>query len=345
MANKFYDPSFIMAHKKAWNFLLGNRNAGKSFAYKKILLENYLKNKDTRKDCKFMLLFRKVDSVKLVAPFFFQDVLDLKYPKMKLEYKAVVNGFGRFTLNGEICGYACCIKNYQMLKPMAEVQTVEYILFDEFLTENNDYLKNEADMVRNIYSTVARGGGQFIREKVAMFFVSNTVSMQNPYFAEFPQIKSDFKYNTKRLVRDIFTLEIINNEEAVNAIMSTNFGKSLEGTDYGNYIMNNSFYNDNNKFIEHVDGIKNYVVTITMGGKDFAVYQSLAKGLFYVSQKIDPSYQKYVFDNDDHNINYIMISKRENFIKDLERMYKHDAVRFENLECKMMFLVLINIAK
>lgn len=344
--NKFYDPSSILHHKRAWNFLLGNRGAGKSFGFKKYLLDTFIKNKDTRKDCKFLILFRKVDDVKLSASGFFSDILASKYfePTDTMEYKAIVNGIGRFYFNGELCGYAASVKLYQRIKSMPEMYgIIENVVYDEFLSEEGDYLTNEVNMIRNIYTTIARGGEGGMRNNVYMFFISNTVSMINPFFKEFPEIKSSMKFNTKRLVRETFQLEICYNQNIVDTILSTNFGKSLDGTAYGQYVLDNTFFNDNNKFIEKIQGQKNYIVTMRICNFRFAVYEQRQTGIYYISEKVDPSFQEICLDNQSFDVNFIMVDKNEEFIKFMKKMYQRDCVRFENLDCKISFLTMTKL--
>lgn len=344
--NKFYDGSYIISKNKVWNFTLGNRNAGKSFYYKKLLLDRYFKGiEQGKKDCLFAIFHRKVEDVKLTSPGFFDDILDLKFSGKVMTFKASSNGFGRFYIDGVLCGYSLCIKNYVTYKKMSELQTVSNILFDEFLSEKSDYVSGEVDMVRNIYSTIARGGGQFIRDNVQMFFVSNTVSMVNPYFTAFPQIKESFKYNTRRICRDDFVLELYMNDNATEALMSSKFGKSIEGTDYAAYALNNDFYNDNYTFVEKIGGVKDYIITYILNNEKFAVYESRSKGYIYISKSIDDTHKEICFDNEDHNINYLMIQKNEQFIKNLYRFYQRALVRFEDLDCKISFLSIINIQK
>ena len=344
MTKEFYNGQFVMTKNKPWNFLLGNRNAGKSFFFKMLCLKRFYAGKEQKNDKNlFCLLHRKVDDVKLTSPGFFYDVIDIKYPDKVMIFKPSTNGFGRFYIDGELCGYSLCIKNYVSYKKMAELQRVTTIIFDEFLSEDGDYLKNEVDAVRNIYSTIARGGGKHIREDVQMFFISNTVSTINPYFEAFPDIKKRMRYNTKKLIGDEYVLELYLNEDAMQAIANTDFGKSLENTEYGAYIMNNAFYKDNNKFIEKVSGVKDYVFTFVLGGKDFAVYECYSKGYMYISTQVDPTRQKFVFDNEDHNINYLMFSRHEDMLKGMKRLYEKSAVRFETLDCKIAFLALVNI--
>lgn len=343
--SKFYDPSFILSKKTAWNFTLGNRNAGKSFGYKNYLLKDYFKNKDTSRHCKFAILHRKVEDVKLTSPGFFDDVLEIKYPEVTITFKAASNGFGRFYIDKEVIGYSLCIKNYVTYKKMAELQSVRNILFDEFLSEKNDYVDGEVDMIRNIYNTIARGGGEFIRNDVRMFFISNTVSMVNPYFSAFPEIKKRFKFNTKRICAENFTFEIIVNENAMKALEESEFGKSIQGTAYASYALNNQFFLDNYNFVEKVGGQKDYSFTFVLAGKEFAVYQCMSKGIVYISKSVDNTHKKIVFDTEDHDVNMLMLQRNELLIKNLSRLFQHGAVRFEDLDCKIAFLSITNLTK
>ncbi len=63
-----------------------------------------------------------------------------------------------------------------------------YIIFDEFLPEDDNYLKSsknyhyEVNQILNLFQSVARGRGKAFREDVKVFFLANDVSVLNPYF-------------------------------------------------------------------------------------------------------------------------------------------------------------------
>lgn len=344
--NKYYNVQRILSNPRPFNFLLGNRNSGKSFAWKKFVIENFLKKKNITPYCCFMFMYRDVEDVDLTAPWIFDDVLRLYFPEMTIQYKKVKNGFGLFYIDGEMAGFACSIKKIISFKKMPILQRIEWAIMDEFLVEDGKYLAREFELVQSLYQTCARGDGMPIRENCYFVFISNTVSMSNPYFQAFPEIKSDFKFTTKFLSRDTFNLEVILNTEAIKAITETRFGQAIEGTKYGEYALNNEFYNDNYKFVEKVGGNKKYMYTITLAGQSFGVWRCDSQGLFYISQAVDKTCKcNFVFDNDDHDVNFIFVQNRESYIRILDRMYRRDSVRFENLECKLAFLTLTGLIK
>lgn len=343
--NKFYKPERIADNPRPFNFTMGNRNAGKSFGWKKFVIENFLKNKDKTKYCKFMFMYRDVGDVKLVSPYIFDDVLNIYFPDLNITFKKIADGYGEYKINGELAGFAIAIKKYITFKRMPILQEVEWGLMDEFLVEDGKYIQNEFDIVRNLYQTCARGNGETIRSNCHFVFISNTVSMVNPYFSAFPEIKASFKFNTRKIIRDSFLLEMVLNEKTMEDIKNSEFGKAIEGTKYGLYALNNDFYNDNTKFIEKVKGKKTYVYTYVMAGQSFGVYRCDAQGLFYISRSVDKNAPIFVFDNDDHDVNFIFLQQRETYIKVLDNMYRRDCVRFEDLDCKMSFLTLTGLLK
>lgn len=342
---KFYNPERIIQNPRPFNFILGNRNAGKSFGWKKFVIKNFKSRSKTTEYCKFMFMYREVDDVDLASPFIFDDVTRIYFPDMIIKFKKIKNGFGAYYIDGELAGFAVSIKKYVTLKRMPIMQHVEWAIMDEFLVENGKYLKDEFNIIRNIYSTCARGDGMAIRPNCYFVFISNTVSMVNPYFSAFPEIKSDFKFNTKRLIRDDFILEMVLNEDTINAVKNSVFGRSIEGTKYAMYALNNDFYNDNTKFIEKVKGEKEYVYTIVIAGEKFGVFRCIKQGIYYISRSVDNNAPAFVFDNDDHDVNYIFVAQREVYIKTLDKMYRRDCVRFEDLDCKMAFLILTGLIK
>ena len=98
---EFYNGQFVMNKNKPWNFLMGNRNGGKSFFFKMLCIKTFLKGMEEKNPrCLFALFHRKVDDVKLTSPGFFDDVMELKYPEKTIVFKPSTNGFGRFYLDG-----------------------------------------------------------------------------------------------------------------------------------------------------------------------------------------------------------------------------------------------------
>lgn len=354
-ANKFYDGSFILSKLEGHSFFfsLGNRGAGKSFFYKTFLIKQHLKAKEEgRWDNKFAIMFREVNTISLCANGFFDDVMRIKFPghTMKFKYHRA-EGYGEYFLddNEESCGFALNLKHFQKYKLMtARLQPISWILQDEFLSENNQYLSNEIDAVMSIFQTVNRGGGDGNATRdLKWFFVANTVSIHNPYFNAdiFSDIKKCMKQNTKKIVRDSYVFELIYKEQVREELMATSFGQLIANTEYGTYALENSWYNDNYKFVEKLDGQKDYVITLLIAKQKFAVYECRDKGLIYISKKVDNTHTICCLDNDDHDVNYIMIQKNENFLKNIVRLYKLGAVRFEDLDCKIAFLTITQIIK
>lgn len=339
--NKYYNPSSCLANLRPWNICQGNRTAGKSFGWKWVLLDEYFTT-----GMQFMVLFRNIEDAAAVAPYQFNDVLDLKYPDVHIKTKQIIKGFGEYKIGTKTCGYYLSIKKYNMLKQITAVQKVKWILFDEFIPEDGKFLKGEVDMVRNIYTTTARGGGEMFRSNCHIVLISNYVTLSNPYIKEFPELVESIKPNTKKIVRETVYFEKVTNSNAQDAISSSRFGKSISNTKYGRYAIENESYLDNNAFIEKIHCSKEYYFTFIISGEKFAVYNVTSKGIVYISKAVDESYKLVLnIDTDDHDINFLMVMKNSNLIKAMAKMFRYDAVRFEDLDCKLAFLIFIGLDK
>lgn len=58
---------------------------------------------------------------------------------------------------------------------------VNLIVFDEFVLENNGYLKNEITKFESVLRSICRGKGKQVRD-VPVYMLANYVVLLNPYY-------------------------------------------------------------------------------------------------------------------------------------------------------------------
>lgn len=343
---KYYNAAKILTLKDANGnkpgvyFCLGNRTAGKSFAWKLLLIRKFLKTK-----AQFICLVRYKDDIENYSKAFFTDIEQIKYPEKKFSYKISGKGlYSELIIDGVVCGYVLAVNSYGKYKPISSMfVNVEWIMFDEFLDERAQYLKNEVDSVLNIHTSVARGKGEHARY-VPIVFIANTVSVINPYFARLG-ISSGFNKNTKFRKGDGWVLEVTYNENAANAIISDPTTRALGSSAYTSYQAKNEFLLDDNSFVEKIKGQGEQLCNITFGEKTVGVWYYPDKGIISFSNKYDPNfYNSFVFANKDHDINFVLIDQHSKLIKTWLKYYQLGCVRFDDIENKQIFLDLCGLS-
>ena len=332
--SKFYSGKKVLSYGTPFIFSLGNRSIGKTFYWTKRCINIFLQ---TGK--KFLYLRRYGDDLKLVADKFWDNVL-YQYDGVRFD----TSGKGtncEYFINGRLAGKAVALTGVSKLKGIS-LADYDTIFFDEFLNENNDYLPDEVGSAMNLYQTVARGYGKVIREDVRFIFVANHVTMMNPYFREL-HILEHLQVNTN-YCKDpdgAWVVEMTHNATIANEIAATPFGKMISKTKYGDYALKGSFYLDDDTFIQRPHGLSSYYCTLVWEGKSYGVFEYSEDGLIYICKKYDKTCNKvFALTTTDHKPNYMLLYKASTspIFAFLKYCYDNALLRFENLECKNMFL-------
>ena len=159
-----------------------------------------------------------------------------------------------------------------LTKKSVSYHKVDDIYFDEFVIDSKviHYMRNEVVQFLEFYETVAR-----LRENVRVFFVSNAISVINPYFIYW---KIRPKPNQRFTRYGHLIIEFVMNEDFVQAKYKTKFGQIIKGTDYGNYAVENHFLKDNANFVERKSGYAQFTFTIVYSGLSYGVWTDHKKG-------------------------------------------------------------------
>ena len=159
----------------------GNRAAGKTTAFSRMFVEDFLKHK-----YKFMVVYRYANELTNIAESFFKDIKTLFFPGHEMTDKARAHGaYIELFIDGASCGYAVALNTAGKLKHYSHIfSDVQQMLFDEYQLENGAYLVNEIQKFISLHMTVARGQGKVVRF-VPVYMLSNSVSIFNPYYDAF----------------------------------------------------------------------------------------------------------------------------------------------------------------
>lgn len=316
----------------------GNRTAGKSVFYKRLLLNNFIKNKK-----QFLIIYRFKYELSGCSQMFFNDIQDLFFKNGVMEEKSIARGlFYELYYNEQVCGYAVSLSGCDALKKYSSFFiNVENCMFDEFQSETNHYVKDEITKFQSLHITIARGKGKQYRY-VRTFLVGNTVTILNPYFVALG-IHKRLRDNTQFLRGNGWVLEQTYNISAGEAIQNSAFSKAFDSK-YMQYAAQNVYLNDDKTFVQNMTGRCSYVCSVRYDGKYYGIREFQGTGIVYVCEKADLTYPTILaFSTVDHDENTRMVSSNTFTVSYLKRKFNIGSMRFDSLESKNMLFDILSI--
>lgn len=317
----WYDIGQTLTYNCLFNFIIGSRGCGKTYSAKKRAVKLFLE-----KGHQFVYLRRYQDELNETAESYFNDIiLNNEFPDTAIEYRN-----GQYFINDQLAGYAMALtkaKDYKSISyPM-----VYFIIFDEFLIEDNGYaryLKNEVKQFLNFYMSIDRYRGCIV------FFLANSVSMINPYTLYFDL---NLPYGSDIVRKGDLLLQLVQNEEYIKQRKETRFGKMIAGTEFEEYAIENKFVSDSKTFIMKKTEKAQYFFTFKYEGEKFGVWVDHDIGKMFVSPDVDPSCKiVYSVTVEDHNPNTLLLNRinKSPFFRPFIENYKLGNVYFENQKVK-----------
>lgn len=314
----FYDPHDLLTHNALFSFVIGNRGAGKTYSFKKWAIKDFLKT-----GAQFIYLRRyktEFDDFKN----FFADVSQ-EFPDVEFEVKGKL-----LFINQQLAGYGVALST-ALTKKSVSYHLVNKIGFDEFVIDSKiiHYLSNEVTMFLEFYETVAR-----MRDNVRAVFLSNAVSVVNPYFLYWNIRPNGKKRFTKK---GHLLIEFVKNQEFIEAKYKTRFGQIIRGTKYGEYAVENQYLKDNENFVEKKTGDARYEFSIVFNDHIYGFWTDYKAGLCFVSNDYDPSSSlQFALTDAEHKPNMMLIksANRSHLLKGAIAAYEGGWMRFEDLQIK-----------
>lgn len=317
----WYDIGQTLSYNCLFNFVIGSRGCGKTYGAKKRAIKLFLD-----KGYQFVYLRRFQDELKETAESYFNDIiLNNEFPEIKIEYKD-----GVYYVNDKIAGYAMALTKAKDYKSIA-YPMVYFIIFDEFLIEDNGYsryLKNEVKQFLNFYMSIDRYRGCIV------FFLANSVAMINPYTLYF---NLQLPYGSNIVRKNDVLLQLVQNDEYIQNRKNTRFGKMIAGTEFEEYAIENRFADNNKNFIRRKTKKAKMLFAFVYLGDKYGVWVDYDNSMMFVSLDIDTSCKiLYSLTTDDHTPNTMLLNNinRSPFFKNLIDNYKNGLVYFESAKIK-----------
>jgi hypothetical protein len=325
----YWNPHEVLSYNALFHFITGNRGAGKTYGSKKLGIKHFKK-----KGRKFIYLRRYKSEFDDFGNFF-ADVSQ-EFPDDEFEVKGK-----KLFINGECCGYGVALST-ALTKKSVSYHDVDYIFFDEFVIDSKviHYLSNEVSQFLEFYETVAR-----LRDNVRVLFLSNAVTVVNPYF---------LYWNMKPRNNQKFTryghmiLENVKDQAFIDAKYKTKFGQIIKGTNYGNYAVENEFLKDNMNFVEKKTGDCKFEFSMVYNQYTYGIWADYKSGLIYMSKDIDPSNKiQFALTDQEHNPNVVLVRNvnRSFLLRNFVLAYEQGYLRFEDMSVKNQGLEIIGLLK
>jgi hypothetical protein len=310
----FYNPNKLLSYNRILNMVIGARGIGKSYGFKKYVINRFLKHGK-----QWMYLRRYKDELKSLSRWF-NDVKG-EFPDHEFQVKGK-----QFYIDGKLAGFAHPLSAWQSLKSDAFPE-LENIMYDEFIREkdNSGYIPNEPQALLNVMDTVFRN-----RDGVRCFCLSNAVTIANPYMIYFgimPDVKK--RFNAYKSI----VVEIPDSKEFANERRKTRFGELIDGTEYGEMSLDNDFINDSSVFIERRSKESKYVFGLIYKGMQFGVWVDVKKSSLYLASEYDPSCKyNYALTTDDLNESSMLMTawKTNYHLLKLVTAFKNGYLKFDN---------------
>lgn len=330
----YYDIEKLISYDALLNFVIGERGCGKTFAAKKFVLEDFFKTGN-----QFVYLRRYKTELDTSIQSFFSDLQSNNiFDDLQLNVKKGKK-ISEFTCDGETCGYAIPLSTANILKSTA-FPKVKTIIFDEFLLDSKaglyHYLRKEVEMLLDVVETIGR-----LRD-IRVIFLGNAISVTNPYFDYFKislPYENEFKVFKKGLI-------VVNYTKNLNYRIEkrkSKFGQLIEGTEYGDYAVENEFFRDNDIFVVKRPDHTVMFCKITINNKTYGVWQSKRSDNLYISEKFDPNCKRnFVVTAEDHFTETQLISARQNpYFKLIIAYFENAKLFFDSINIKNHFLPLL----
>ena len=326
----WYDLNKTLTYNCLFNIVIGNRGCGKTYASKKRAIKQFLE-----KGHQFVYLRRYETELDEVKESLFNDImLNGEFKGHTITYR---NGY--YFIDDKLFGYCMALTKAHYYKS-ASFPLVNLIIFDECIIDNSGsshYLKHEVRKFLDLYETIAR-----MRDGVIVFFLSNAISIINPYTLFW---NLSLPYNSNITRKKEVLLQLVQDADFIEQKKNTRFGKLISGTEYANYSIENKFLLDNDNFLQKKSDKATYYFTFKYNGDLYGVWVDYSIGKFFVSKSVDPFFKMiYCVTLDDHTPNTLLIksSNKSIYFKTFIDNYKDGNVFFESLKVKS---VVYNVIK
>ena len=341
--NYYYNGNDLLSYNSSISFIMGERASGKSFFFKRKLLDDFIKYGRTA-----VYVRREGVQIENACKTLFDDVISSDERYSKYDFNIVGTGN---KIEWQIDGKTFCVLlNLKSFNKYKGVYFDTYnMFFDEFIEENGFYLKDESQAFYSLISTVFRDRNEF-----RIFMASNSISYYCWLFEEFGiRPKSGQRFFTSSSGKDKngnkifdFVLELSEaNEKRTENMANSRLGRLYKNANLDSYMLSNEALKDNNEHIEPLKplGYDINICVFTYSNKHYGVWCDYSTDKYYIYPKFDNNMEKtrkvYLIEQDKKQGWISIKSAREfNYIKKIKRYYYDGLIMFDSQVTKVDFI-------
>lgn len=241
---------------------------------------------------------------------------------------------GRQVFNGGRIGY---IDQFRGLKG-AEMQDADVLVIDELLPEGGTLSKDDYDKVMSLIDTIFR------LRKPRVIFMSNCVTMANPFFVEWGITKLEQGF-TRVKGRNIVIEYGSASDDFIKARRESAIGKLTEGTKYGEYATDNRFLlDDDTDVLPKPKGNEHIFLNVIANGMTIQV--SMINSMLYFCNGKDKTLKSIspYLDDAKHG-RAIFVDKNYPFMKSMLKYFLKGKVVFSNQAVKNEIVLILRKVK
>ena len=329
----FWDISKLLSYNCLLNFVIGERGVGKSFQAKKFVINDFIKNGN-----EFVYVRRYKTELENAYEGFFEQLQNEGYfVDHAFRISVSKKRIDKFYMDNQVIGYGVPLSTANILKS-ASFPKVKTLIYDEFLIDNGTYhyLRNEPIQFLDILETTFR-----LRDFRAIL-LGNAITISNPFF-DFFKLTLPYNSEFKTFKNGTILVNYVKNEAYREKKKSTRFGQLIDGTEYGEYAIDNAFLRDNDSFIAKRDPDARVYSTIILKGEKYGIWRNWKNGFVYISKDFEPSNPcVFAFDINDHTENTIYTKARNStWFSPVLNSYKMGCLFFESQKIKNDFIAII----
>ena len=338
----YWNPRRTRTYNCLFNFIIGMRGGGKTYGALGDCIDRYLHGKG-----QFLYVRRiktELEKLTIMHGGRLFKAVEHEFPDYELKAESNTLSIRKAGDKAwQTMGYAQPLSTASILKSdaMPEVTT---IVFDEFIIDNSGtyhYLKDEVRKFLDLYETVARG------RDVVVFFLSNAVTISNPYF-DFWNLNKPYNGDIQRFgsSKEVLVENVVNHALSTQKKQSR-FGKIIADTEYSDYAYDNEWLLDNTDFVSKKTKDSEYFITLLYKDRQIGVWVDRRQWLWWISDSVDKQCNKvYSVTTDEHKPNVMLFSmgRKLGWLSTLTDAYQCGAVRYESIKLKNAFRDIMRMA-
>lgn len=342
----WYDFSTLWSYNGFYNMVLGARGTGKTFGAKIKGIKDAI-----HKGTEFIYLRRYKDEIKFSKDGFFADVVaENKFPNIVFKVDGT-KGYWDHKQDADYTGdevdpkdrdWKVCV-HFFALSVGGQIKSqsfpnVTLLIYDEFVIEkgNIQYLPNEVKKFNDFYSTIDRYTG-----KTRALFLSNSVSIMNPYFLAWniePEPGEDWLLRSNGFI----VIHFHKDEAFTNAVLATPFGRFIQGTDYADYAVGNTFADNNRLMIGEKTPDAQYRYSLeTMSGGTMSIWYDRPHRVWYAQRKRPKQESVYTLDPANVSPSKTLMINSDQPLSVIKTAFRHGRLFFDAPQTRNAFRELL----